>query len=133
MKNISIIKGKQIGWLIITGLLLCPLVTSPSVSTPDQLPNVVFILADDIGYGDLASYGGKLPTPNLDRLAREGMRFTDAHSPAAYCAPSRCSLLTGSYSHRFYKAGAWAGLFSAGENGLLPSPGPTSWRGAPTR
>jgi arylsulfatase A-like enzyme len=71
------------------------------------MPNVVFILGDDVGYADLASYGGKIPTPNLDRLGREGMRFTDAHSPAAYCAPSRCSLLTGDYTHRFYTPGAW--------------------------
>lgn len=73
-----------------------------------EMPNVVFILADDIGYGDLGSYGGKIPTPNLDRLAGDGMRFTDAHSPAALCAPSRFSLLTGSYPYRSHKdGGAW--------------------------
>ena len=73
-----------------------------------QLPNVVFILADDIGYGDLGCYGGKLPTPNLDKLAAEGIRFTDAHAPAALCAPSRFSMLTGSYPYRSYSAGgAW--------------------------
>lgn len=73
-----------------------------------QLPNVVFILADDIGYGDLGSYGGKIPTPNLDKLANDGMLFTDAHAPAALCAPSRFSLLTGSYPYRAYSAGgAW--------------------------
>ncbi len=94
MKNRSIIKGSLIVLLIGSGLLLCPLAANASGDIPKQLPNVVFILADDIGYGDLASYGGKLPTPNLDRLAREGMRFTDAHSPAALCAPSRASMLT---------------------------------------
>lgn len=73
-----------------------------------KLPNVVFILADDIGYSDLGSYGGKLPTPNLDKLAVNGMRFTDAHSPAALCAPSRFSMLTGSYPYRSHKdGGAW--------------------------
>jgi arylsulfatase A-like enzyme len=108
MKNISKIKGGLIVSLSVTVLLLCSLTTSAPEGTPEQLPNVVFILADDIGYGDLASYGGKLPTPNLDRLAREGMRFTDAHSPAALCAPSRASMLTGSYTYRLYKAGgAW--------------------------
>lgn len=72
------------------------------------LPNVVFVLADDIGFGDLGSYGGKLPTPNLDRLAAEGIRFTDAHSPAALCAPSRFSMLTGSYPYRSEApGGAW--------------------------
>ncbi len=74
----------------------------------EKLPNVIFILADDIGYGDLGCYGGKIPTPNLDKLAADGIRFTDAHSPAALCAPSRFSMLTGSYPYRSYKAGgAW--------------------------
>lgn len=72
------------------------------------LPNVVLVLADDIGFGDLGSYGGKIPTPNLDRLAAEGIRFTDAHSPAALCAPSRFSMLTGSYPYRSEApGGAW--------------------------
>lgn len=74
----------------------------------NKLPNVVFILADDIGYGDLGCYGGKLPTPELDKLAEGGIMFTDAHSPAALCAPSRFSMLTGSYPYRSYAAGgAW--------------------------
>ena len=74
----------------------------------NKLPNVVFILADDVGYGDLGIYGGKVPTPNIDSLARTGMRFTDAHSPAALCAPSRFSLLTGSYPYRNGRpGGSW--------------------------
>lgn len=73
-----------------------------------ELPNVVFILADDVGYGDIGVYGGKVPTPNIDRLAEQGMRFTDAHSPAALCAPSRFSLLTGSYPYRNGRpGGSW--------------------------
>ena len=79
-----------------------------SGETENALPNVLFILADDIGYGDLGCYGGKLPTPNLDKLAASGMRFTDAHAPAALCAPSRFSLLTGSYPYRSHSpGGAW--------------------------
>jgi len=60
------------------------------------------ILADDIGWGDFASYNpkSKIPSPNLDRLVREGMRFTNAHSPAALCAPTRYSMLTGNYPWR---------------------------------
>ena len=60
-------------------------------------PNIVFVLADDLGYGDLRCYNakGKVPTPNLDRLAEGGMRFTDAHSGAAVCSPTRYGLLTG--------------------------------------
>ncbi len=53
------------------------------------LPHIVFILADDMGYGDPGCYnsGSKSPTPHLDRLAREGLRFTDAHAPASVCVP----------------------------------------------
>jgi len=60
-------------------------------------PNLILILADDLGYGDLRCYNpkGKIPTPNLNRLAAEGMRFTDAHSGAAVCSPTRYGLLTG--------------------------------------
>ncbi|HBY63620.1 MAG TPA: arylsulfatase, partial [Solibacterales bacterium] len=64
-------------------------------------PNIVLILADDAGWGDLGCYGAKrLKTPNLDRLAASGVRFTDAHSPSATCTPTRYSLLTGEYAWR---------------------------------
>lgn len=64
-------------------------------------PNIVFILADDIGYGDLGCYGAtKIKTPNCDRLAAEGLRFTDAHSPSAVCTPTRYAFLTGEYPWR---------------------------------
>ncbi len=69
---------------------------------PARQPNVVIILADDLGYGDLRSYNAasKIPTPHLDRLAADGMRFTDAHSPSALCSPTRYGLLTGRYAWR---------------------------------
>lgn len=66
-------------------------------------PNILVILADDLGYGDVQCYNpqrGKIPTPNMDRLAKEGMRFTDAHSSSSVCSPSRYSLLTGRYHWR---------------------------------
>ncbi len=65
-------------------------------------PNIVFIMADDMGYGDLGCYNkkSKIPTPNFDRLAAEGMRFTDAHSPSAVCTPTRYGVLTGRYCWR---------------------------------
>ena len=67
-------------------------------STP---PNVVLIFADDLGYGDVGCYGAtKVQTPNIDRLAKEGRRFTDAHSVSAVCTPSRYALLTGEYPLR---------------------------------
>ena len=65
-----------------------------------KLPNVVIIYADDLGYGDLSSYGGDIPTPNIDRIGREGIRFTDFYVSAPVCTPSRFSLLTGSYPQR---------------------------------
>ena len=64
-------------------------------------PNIVFILADDIGYGDLGCYGAtKVKTPNLDRIAREGVKCADAHSPAAVCTPTRYGFITGQYAWR---------------------------------
>lgn len=68
----------------------------------DNLPNILIIYADDMGFGDLhcQNENSKIPTPNLDRLASEGMRFTDAHSSSGICSPSRFALLTGTYHWR---------------------------------
>ena len=65
-------------------------------------PNIVYILADDLGYGDVRAFNpqGKIPTPNIDQLAGEGMRFTDAHSGSAVCTPTRYGVLTGRYAWR---------------------------------
>ena len=65
-------------------------------------PNIVFIMADDMGYGDVGCYNpaSRIPTPHMDRLAREGVRFTDAHSPSAVCTPTRYGVLTGRYCWR---------------------------------
>ncbi len=67
----------------------------------ERPPNVVLIFADDLGYGDVGCYGAtKVKTPNIDRLAKEGRRFTDAHTASAVCTPSRYALLTGEYPLR---------------------------------
>lgn len=68
----------------------------------ENKPNIVYILTDDLGYGDVACLNpeGKIPTPNLDRLASQGMRFTDTHSTSAICSPSRYGILTGRYNWR---------------------------------
>ncbi len=67
-------------------------------------PNLVFVLADDLGYGDIGCYGAtKVKTPNLDRLARDGRRFTDAHSSAAVCTPTRYAVVTGREFYRYGK------------------------------
>ena len=79
-----------------------PDTTSPEEALP--LPNIVLIYTDDVGYGDVSSYGAtEITTPNIDQLATEGLRFTDAHTTSATCTPSRYGLLTGRYPWR--KAG----------------------------
>jgi arylsulfatase A len=83
-----------------TTLGAAALTTSSAARSPvhpqDRPPNLVVILADDLGYGEVGAYGQRLiGTPRMDRLAAEGLRFTDAYAPAPVCAPSRCSLLTG--------------------------------------
>lgn len=74
----------------------------PQKKTGEKLPNIVFILADDLGYGDVACQNpeSKIATLNMDRLAGQGVRFTDAHSPSAVCTPTRYGVLTGRYSWR---------------------------------
>lgn len=70
--------------------------------TKIKLPNIVYILADDLGYGDVSVYNlqSKINTPNIDKLAKQGMRFTDAHTTSSVCTPSRYSILTGRYPWR---------------------------------
>lgn len=84
-------------------LLLVAACVSPPATLPRR-PNVVIVLADDMGYGDPRCFNkeSKIATPNIDRLAREGMRFVDAHSPGAWCVPSRYGLLTGRYPCRVF-------------------------------
>lgn len=67
-----------------------------------QLPNILFILVDDLGYGDVACYNpeSRIPTPNIDQMAAEGVMFTDAHSPSTVCTPTRYSILTGRMAFR---------------------------------
>jgi arylsulfatase A-like enzyme len=73
-------------------------------------PNIVLIFADDLGYGDVGCYGAtKLETPNIDRLAQQGRRFTDAHSASAVCTPSRYGLLTGQYP---FRKNLWGPVFA---------------------
>ncbi|MEI6809758.1 MAG: sulfatase-like hydrolase/transferase, partial [bacterium] len=91
---------------------------APVVEVKGMPPNIIFILADDIGYGDFGCYGAtRVKTPNVDRLAAQGLRFTDAHSMAAVCTPSRFALLTGTYAFRQKGTG-----IASGEEGLLINP-----------
>lgn len=103
--------------LLITALAMlsawtCVAAEPSATSTPKtSRPNVVLILADDLGYGDTGCYGAtKIKTPHLDRLATEGLRFTDAHSASAVCSPSRYALLSGEYP---FRANMWGPLAAA--------------------
>lgn len=89
--------------IFITLLALGYLSTSQSqVNKLSSRPNIIYILADDLGYGDVFAYNkdSKIPTPNIDRLASSGMKFNNAHSASAVCTPSRYSILTGNYPWR---------------------------------
>ena len=85
-------------------LLIFLAATAPVVSADDTRPNFLVLLLDDAGWTDLSSYGSRIQTPNMDRLAEEGMRFTDCHSGAPNCSPSRSGMLTGRSPIR---AGFW--------------------------
>ncbi|HOX39436.1 MAG TPA: arylsulfatase [Candidatus Brocadiia bacterium] len=82
--------------LAAAGMPVATFSTACAAQPANAAPNIIFILADDLGYGDLGCYGQKqILTPNIDRMAAEGMRFTDCYSGSTVCAPSRCSLMTG--------------------------------------
>ncbi|KAF7254624.1 Arylsulfatase A [Varanus komodoensis] len=99
------------------GLLLC-LALQALLAAAHQPPNFVLIFADDLGFGDLASYGHPTSsTPNLDKMAAGGLRFTDFYSSSPVCSPSRAALLTGRYQTR---SGIYPGIFYPGSRGGLP-------------
>src|SRR6266498_2115126 len=82
-----------------SGLFVCVIFTVLSLSAASaKRPNIMIILSDDMGFSDLGCYGGEIKTPNLDRLAANGVRFTQFYNNAR-CCPSRASLLTGLYPH----------------------------------
>jgi arylsulfatase A-like enzyme len=102
--------------------LLLPALLAALLSVANaRTPNVVVILADDMGVGDVSHNGGKAATPHLDQLAREGMRFTDAHSASAVCTPTRYALVNGRYNWR-----------SPLKKGVLGGPSPTLIRNGET-
>jgi arylsulfatase A-like enzyme len=100
--------------LLLALLAVAPFALASAASTP---PSLVFILADDLGLGDVGCYGGKMiPTPNIDKLAAEGLRFLNAYSASAVCAPTRCGLITGKHmGHATRRA-------NGSRNGLIPLP-----------
>ena len=92
-------------------LLLLLITPCLSVRGQGEMPNILFILADDLGYGDVGCYNpeSKVPTPHLDRMASQGMLFTDAHSPSTVCTPTRYSILTGRMAFRTGMRGVFTG------------------------
>ena len=100
--------------ILLSRAAFCLLTAWPNGTMADHheaKPNIVLILADDLGYGDVGCYNpeAKAPTPNIDRLASDGMRFTDAHSPSTVCTPTRYSLLTGRMAFRNGMKGVFTG------------------------
>lgn len=94
------VKGAVAGGLAMS-LYSQDMLATAGAAEPVQRPNFVFILADDLGWGDLACYGnGKIQTPNLDRMAAEGIRFTNFYSNSPVCSPSRCAFMTGQFPAR---------------------------------
>ncbi|WP_111709809.1 sulfatase family protein [Lutibacter citreus] len=111
MKEIRVLKN-----LIAIVVIFCGLSCSSNkkpIKKEVEKPNIIYILADDMGIGDVQAYNkeGKIPTPNIDRLAQEGMMFTDAHTNSSVCTPTRYGILTGRYAWRTsLKKGVLSGL-----------------------
>ena len=86
--------------ILLLGWVCCSCRSLPKAHSVERPPNVVIIFCDDMAYADIAPFGGRTPTPNLTRFAREGMRFTDFYAGQAVCSASRAALLTGCYPNR---------------------------------
>ncbi|MEI6714853.1 MAG: sulfatase-like hydrolase/transferase [Verrucomicrobiota bacterium] len=87
---------------IVTALLLAPVVALHAASNTPAKPNILIILSDDMGYGDIGSHGCMdIPTPNIDRIAKGGVRFTDAYANGSFCTPTRAAMMSCRYQHRY--------------------------------
>jgi arylsulfatase len=89
--------AKLVGFILVVAVSIS--IDSLAQKSKEPRPNIILIMADDMGYSDIGSYGGDISTPNLDRLAAEGMRFKEFYNNSI-CAPTRASLITGQYPHR---------------------------------
>ena len=99
-------------------LALCAVATAAAET---KRPNIILFLADDMGFGDLNCYGNPdVSTPNIDRLASEGLKFTDAHSPAAVCQPTRYAILSGRYYGRSAYGRIQSGIYFRKNEILFP-------------
>jgi arylsulfatase A-like enzyme len=93
---------KSIAWILLLGLISISWISCQMEEENLPPPNIIVVLADDLGYGDISSFdkNNKIKTPHIDRIANEGIKFTDAHTPSSVCTPTRYGLLTGRYSWR---------------------------------
>lgn len=105
---------------IITGLLLLLITACHAHAADDHTPNIVVILADDLGMRDMAMYGGWIETPGLEQMAKEGVRFTDFHTNSSVCSPTRVALMTGRYQQRLGIVDVIVGNREP-DSGILPS------------
>ena len=100
--------------ILFFGLTICSLISMPSCVSESNKPNIIIFLTDDLGYGDLGCYGNRIiKTPNIDKLASQGVRYTDFHAAGTVCSPSRAALLTGRHPYRlgfYYILGGGAHL-----------------------
>jgi arylsulfatase A-like enzyme len=105
--NTNIIMHKTPAIWLVVALMLCGRLPAQPNNAAAKKPNIIFILADDLGYGDLACYNAnnKIPTPNIDALALGGIRFTRFYAGSTVCAPSRCALMTGLHTGHAYIRG----------------------------
>ena len=102
----------RIGYFVfVSALIFSHAAWQSNLASGSDLPNIVLILADDLGYGDVSCYNDKsrIRTTNIDRLAADGLRFTDAHSPSTVCTPTRYSILTGQMAFRLNYRGVFTG------------------------
>jgi len=99
--------------------LFCIVACSPEIEEQSK-PNIIYVLADDLGYGDIAAFNdnGKIKTPNIDRLAAEGIKFTDAHTSSAVCTPTRYGILTGRYN---WRSKLKSGVLTGKSKALIPN------------
>src|SRR5262249_5227826 len=101
MVGMQIARRQFLGTLPLLKGVTAGVMASARAFAAEKLPNIVYMYADDQGYGDVSCYGAtRVKTPNLDRVAASGVRFTNAHSSSATCTPSRYSLMTGEYAFR---------------------------------
>jgi arylsulfatase A len=107
----------KVYWLLIINLILFSCHQEMTSTSPP--PNIIYVLADDLGYGDLGAFNpsGKIKTPHLDRMAQQGMKFTDAHTSSSVCTPTRYGILTGRYN---WRSPLKRGVLSGTSKALIP-------------